>query len=54
MTGIEEYNWKPFKKKDVIVNVGKPISWELEEEEILKQWCEQVSELANYENKQFS
>ncbi|MBQ8636026.1 1-acyl-sn-glycerol-3-phosphate acyltransferase [bacterium] len=52
MNGLEEYNWKPFRKKDVIVNVGEPISWELSEEEILKQWCEQVAKLANYENKQ--
>ena len=52
MTGLEEYNWKPFRKKDVIVNVGTPISWELDEKEILDQWCKQVSELAGYENKQ--
>lgn len=51
MTGVEEYNWKPFKKKDVYINVGTPISWELDEKEILKQWCEQVCELSGYENK---
>lgn len=52
MTGIEEYNWKPFKKKDVTIKIGEPISWELEEKEILKQWCKQVSELTNYKNNQ--
>lgn len=52
MTGIEEYNWKPFKKKDVKINIGNPISWELDEKEILKQWCEQICELTNYKNNQ--
>ena len=52
MTGLEEYNWRPFKKKDVIVKVGTPISWELDEKEILDQWCKQVCELSGYENKQ--
>lgn len=52
ISGLEEYNWKPFKKKVVSINIGKPISWELDEKEILKQWCEQVAQLSNYENKQ--
>ncbi|MBE7708055.1 MAG: 1-acyl-sn-glycerol-3-phosphate acyltransferase [Cyanobacteria bacterium SIG27] len=52
LTGFEEYNWKPFKKKDVTIKIGKPISWELDEKEILKQWCEQVSALTNYTNNQ--
>lgn len=52
MTGMEEYNWKPFKKKEVTIKIGEPISWELEEKEILKQWCEQVSNLASYKNNQ--
>ena len=52
ISGLEEYNWKPFKKKDIYMNVGEPISWELDEKEILKQWCKQVCELSGYENKQ--
>ena len=52
MTGMEEYNWKPFRKKDVTIKIGTPISYELPEEEILKQWCEQVSNLTGYVNNQ--
>ena len=54
LTGFEEYNWKPFKKKNVSIKIGTPISYELSEEEILKQWCEQVANLSGYENKQNS
>lgn len=53
ISGLEKYNWTPFKKKDVFMNVGEPISWELDEQEILKQWTEQVCTLSGYENKQF-
>ena len=52
ITGFEEYNWKPFRKKKASIKIGKPISWELDEKEILKQWCEQVSSLAGYVNNQ--
>ena len=52
ISGFEEYNWKPFRKKNASIKIGKPISWELDEKEILKQWCEQVALLAGYENKQ--
>lgn len=52
ITGFEEYNWKLFKKKDATIKIGKPISWQLDEEEILKQWCEQICELTGYVNNQ--
>ena len=52
LAGFEEYNWKPFRKKDVTIKIGTPISYELPEEEILAQWCEQVANLTGYENKQ--
>lgn len=48
ITGTEKYNWIPFKGK-INVNIGKPISWELSQEEIFEQWAEQVSSMANYE-----
>lgn len=51
IAGLEEYNWKLFKKKDVTIKIGEPISYELDEKEILNQWCKQVSELSGYENK---
>jgi len=52
LAGFEEYNWKPFRKKDVTIKIGTPISYELSEEEILKQWCEQVCALTGYTNNQ--
>ena len=52
IAGLEEYNWKLFKKKEVEINVGEPISWELDEKEILAQWCEQICKLTNYTNAQ--
>ena len=52
ISGLEEYNWKPFKKKEIKINVGEPISWELDECEILSQWCEQISQLTGYRNLQ--
>ncbi len=40
----------PFKKRNVTIRIGKPISHELNEQEIIYEWCEQISQLANYEN----
>ena len=51
LCGLEEYNWKPFLRKKVEIKVGEPISYELPEEEILKQWANQVCEMSGYENK---
>ena len=51
MKGLEKYNWRPFKKPDVDIKVGNPISYELPEEEIMKQWAEQICEFTGYENK---
>lgn len=48
--GLEEYNWKFFKKKNVELKIGEPISYKLPEEEILKQWSEQVCKMTGYEN----
>jgi len=51
LTGIETYNWKPFKKQKVEMTVGEPISYELSEEEIVKQWSKQICDMTGYENK---
>lgn len=51
ISGLENYNWKPFRKQNVNVVIGEPISYELDENEIVKQWCEQISALTGYENK---
>lgn len=48
--GFDGYAKRPFQKH-MIVKVGKPISYELDEAEIIKQWVNQVCELAELENK---
>lgn len=50
ITGTEELNWDIFKRGHIKVNIGTPISWELSEQEIIDQWCEQVANLTGYEN----
>jgi 1-acyl-sn-glycerol-3-phosphate acyltransferase len=40
----------PFTRQKVEVHIGKPISWELTEDEIISQWCKQISQMADYEN----
>ena len=51
LTGIETYNWKPFRKQKVEITVGEPISYELSQEEIVKQWSKQICDMTGYENK---
>lgn len=41
---------KPFTRRNVCIKVGKPISYKLNEDEIIYEWCKQISEMANYEN----
>lgn len=51
LTGLETYNWKPFRKQKVDMTVGEPISYKLPEEEIIKQWAKQICDMTGYENK---
>lgn len=51
LCGLEQYNWKPFKRQKVQIMTGDPISYELSEEEIIKRWAAQISTLTGYENK---
>ena len=51
VSGLESYNWKLFKKQDVYVSVGEPISYKLTDDEIVKEWAKQISDLTGYENK---
>ena len=52
IVGFEEYNWVPFiKKKDAAIKLGTPISYELDEKEIVDEWCKQICEMSGYENK---
>lgn len=41
---------KPFTRRNVKIKVGKPISYQLKDDEIIYEWCKQISEMANYEN----
>lgn len=50
ITGTEELKWDIFHRGHIRVNIGTPISWELSEQEIIDQWCAQVSKLTGYEN----
>jgi len=49
ITGTEKNNFNPFKKLPVTVKIGKVISYELSEEEIMKNWCEQLKILTGYD-----
>lgn len=40
----------PFTRQKVRIHIGKPISYTLPEDEIMYQWCQQISEHADYEN----
>ena len=40
----------PFKRQHVVIKIGKPISYKLSHEEIIYQWAQQISEMADYEN----
>jgi len=40
----------PIKKQHVVIKIGKPISYKLPAEEIMYQWAQQISEMAEYEN----
>lgn len=48
ISGCEEDNWIPLKGK-VIVEIGKPISYNQEIEEIIEQWGKEVAKMAGYE-----
>lgn len=49
--GFDGYAGKALFKKHITVKIGKPISHELSEEEILKEWAKQICELTGYENR---
>lgn len=41
---------KPFTRRNVTIKIGKAISYQLKEDEIIYEWCKQISEMAGYEN----
>lgn len=48
--GFDGYAHKLFEKH-ITLKIGKPISYELEEDEIVRQWLTQICELTGFENK---
>ena len=48
LIGLEKYNWNPFKKVPVNVSIGTPISYELELDEIIEQWRQQITSMNGY------
>ncbi|MBR1907652.1 1-acyl-sn-glycerol-3-phosphate acyltransferase [bacterium] len=47
--GLEEYS-KKFRGKEVKIVIGKPISYKLDEDEIIQKWCADICENTGYEN----
>lgn len=51
IAGFDGYpKLKPFTRRNVHLHVGKPISYKLSDEEIMREWCRQITEYADYEN----
>ena len=48
--GFNGYAKKLFEK-NITVKIGKPISYELDEDAILEEWCKQISEFTGFENR---
>lgn len=47
--GCEEYNWNPFKRKQIKVMLGEPISYNQELDEIFDEWGTKIAQLTGYE-----
>ena len=47
IVGCEKYNWIPFKSK-VIVTIGKPISYQISEDELIENWSKQIADMCHY------
>lgn len=48
--GFDGYAKKIFEK-NMTIKIGKPISYELDEDQIVSEWAKQISELTGFENK---
>ena len=51
ISGFDGYAGKTLFKKHITATIGKPISYELSEEEILMEWARQICEYTGYENR---
>lgn len=47
--GVEQYSWNVFKRAKIKVEVGKPISYLDDEEDIIQNWRKQIADMTNYE-----
>lgn len=47
ITGVEQYNWKPFNKGNINIKIGTPVSFELEDEIIIEEWKNQLCSLSD-------
>ena len=48
--GFDGYAKKLFEKH-MTVKIGKPISYKLNEDDIINEWARQISEMTGFENK---
>jgi len=49
ISGVEQYNWNIFKRSKITLEVGKPISYLDDEEDIIQNWRKQIADMTNYE-----
>ncbi len=49
ISGVEKYNWNIFKKGEIRLEVGKPISYLDDEDDIIQNWRSQIADMTNYE-----
>ncbi len=47
--GFEGYNWEFLKRKKIDIKIGKPISYEKRDDEILQLWCEEIAKSTGYD-----
>lgn len=49
LTGVEQYNWNILKRGKINIQVGTPISYLGEEDDIIQNWRKQISDMSGYE-----
>ncbi len=49
ISGVEQYNWNIFKRGKINLEIGKPISYLDDEEDIIQNWRKQIADMTNYE-----
>ncbi len=49
ISGVEQYNWNIFKRNKIKLEVGTPISYLDDEEDIIQNWRKQIADMTNYE-----